>query len=75
MRHFMQRGLRSPTISSSRSHRADSKKACCYLLTILPKSDYLAITTVVQELLSLGRSRVAAMRIRSIGRCSRMIGQ
>jgi hypothetical protein len=29
--------------------------------------DYLAITTVVQELLSLGRSRLAAMRIGSVG--------
>jgi len=27
--------------------------------------------TAVQELLSLGRSRVAAMRIRSVGRCPR----
>ena len=32
------------------------------------ESDYLAITTVVQELLSLGRSRFAAMRISSRGR-------
>jgi hypothetical protein len=39
------------------------------------ESDYLAITTVVQELLSLGRSRAAATRIRSVGRCPRMIGQ
>ena len=38
-------------------------------------SDYLAITTVVQELLSLGRSRAAAMRICSLGRSPRMIGQ
>jgi hypothetical protein len=39
------------------------------------ESNYLAITTVVQELLSLGRSRLAAVRIRSVGRCPRMIGQ
>jgi len=38
-------------------------------------SDYLAITTVVQELLSLGRSRFAAVRISSRGRSFRMIGQ
>ena len=36
---------------------------------------YLAITTVVQELLSLGKSRFAAMRISSLGRSPRMIGQ
>ena len=35
----------------------------------------LAITTVVQELPSLGRSRVAAMRTCSLGRSPRMIGQ
>src|SRR5258708_15887137 len=35
----------------------------------------LAITTVVQELLSLGRSRVAAIRILRPGRCPRTIGQ
>jgi len=34
-----------------------------------------AITTVVQELLNLGRSRLAAMRIDNIGRSPRMIGQ
>jgi len=39
------------------------------------ESDYLAITTVVQELLSLGKSRFAAMRISSRGRSPRMIGQ
>ena len=36
---------------------------------------YLAITTVVQQLLSLGRSRLAAMRTSSFGRSPRMIGQ
>jgi len=36
---------------------------------------YLAITTVVHELLSFGRSRFAAMRISSRGRSPRMIGQ
>jgi len=36
---------------------------------------YLAITTVVQELLSLGKSRLAAIRISSLGRSPRMIGQ
>jgi len=35
----------------------------------------LAITTVVHELLSFGRSRFAAMRIASCGRSPRMIGQ
>src|SRR2546430_14811873 len=34
-----------------------------------------AITTVVQELLPLGRSRFAAIRISSRGRSPRMIGQ
>ena len=38
-------------------------------------SDYLAITTVVQELLSFGKSRFAAMRILSRGHSPRMIGQ
>jgi hypothetical protein len=42
---------------------------------ISANSDYLAITTVVQELLSLGRSRFAAMWISSRGRSPRMIGQ
>ena len=37
--------------------------------------DYLAITTVVQELLSLGRSRLPAMRIRSDLRFPRTMGQ
>jgi hypothetical protein len=37
--------------------------------------NYLAITTVVQELLSLGKSRFAAIRIPSRGRSPRMIGQ
>jgi len=32
------------------------------------ESDYLAITTEVQELLSLGKSRFAAMRISSRAR-------
>src|SRR6478609_6361145 len=41
----------------------------------LSASDYLAITTVVQELRSLGRSRFAAMRTSSRGRSPRMIGQ
>ncbi len=36
---------------------------------------YLAITTVVQELLSLGKSRFVAMQISSRGRSPRMIGQ
>ena len=36
---------------------------------------YLAITIVVHELLSFGRSRFAAMRISSVGRSPRMIGQ
>ena len=36
---------------------------------------YLAITTVVQELLSLGRSRLPAMRIRSDLRFPRTMGQ
>ncbi len=40
-----------------------------------PKSGYLAITTVVQELLSLGKSRVAAKWIPSVGRSPRIIGQ
>jgi hypothetical protein len=35
----------------------------------------LAITTVVQELFILGKSRVAAMRISSCGRSPRTIGQ
>ena len=39
------------------------------------RADYLAITTVVQELRSLGKSRSAAMRILSRGRSPRMIGQ
>ena len=39
------------------------------------ESNYLAITTVVQELLSLGKSRLAAVRISSRGRSPRMIGQ
>jgi hypothetical protein len=39
------------------------------------KPDYLAMTTVVQELLSLGKSRFAATRISSLGRWPRMIGQ
>ena len=41
----------------------------------IPEANYLAITTVVQELLSFGRSRFAAMRIGSVGRSPRMIGQ
>jgi hypothetical protein len=36
---------------------------------------YRAITTVVQELLTLGRSRAAAMRMLNRGRSLRMIGQ
>jgi hypothetical protein len=36
---------------------------------------YLAMTTVVQELLSLGKSRSAAMRTSSLGRSPRIIGQ
>ena len=36
---------------------------------------YLAITTVVQELLSLGRSRVAAMLTGRLRRSPRTIGQ
>jgi len=39
------------------------------------ESDYLAITTVVQELRNFGRSRAAAMRICSLGCSPRMIGQ
>src|SRR5438067_6346452 len=41
----------------------------------LANSRSLAITTVVQELRSLGKSRFAAMRISSRGRSLRMIGQ
>jgi hypothetical protein len=41
----------------------------------LKNQHYLAITTVVHELLSLGRSRFAAMRMRSVGRSPRIIGQ
>src|SRR6202521_3431846 len=41
----------------------------------LHDSDSLPITTVVQELPSLGRSRFAAMRMSSRGRSPRMIGQ
>src|SRR5437667_2248454 len=41
----------------------------------LANSRSLAITTVVQELLSLGKSRFAAMRISSRGCSPRMIGQ
>ena len=39
------------------------------------RASHLAITTVVQELLSLGRSRVAAMRNCRFGRSPRTIGQ
>ncbi len=39
------------------------------------ESNYLAITTVVQELLTLGKSRSAAIRNSSRGRSPRMIGQ
>jgi hypothetical protein len=35
----------------------------------------LAITTVVQELLNFGRSRLAAIRISRLGRSPRIIGQ
>jgi hypothetical protein len=42
---------------------------------IMTNQNYLAITTVVQELLSLGKSRLAAMRISSRGRSPRTIGQ
>jgi pimeloyl-ACP methyl ester carboxylesterase len=41
----------------------------------LYESVYLAITTVVQELLSLGKSRFAALRISRRGCSPRMIGQ
>ena len=34
-----------------------------------------AITTVVQQLLSLGKSRLRAMRILRLKRCPRVIGQ
>jgi hypothetical protein len=39
------------------------------------ESDYLAITTVVQELLIFGKSRLAAVWICRLGRSPRMIGQ
>jgi len=48
---------------------------CDHSGNVYDESNYLAITTVVQELLSLGKSRLAAMRISSRGRSPRMIGQ
>ena len=44
-------------------------------LVVSLRMNYLAITTVVQELLNFGRSRFAAIRIFRVGRSPRTIGQ
>lgn len=54
--------------SESKFQFGEPRKLSCSRL-------YLATTTVVQELLSLGRSRLGAIRTSILGRTPRMIGQ
>jgi hypothetical protein len=75
LRKSVEIGDRSLERTASKSHPTSFPKTYATADAVSHQSDYLAITTVVQELLSLGRSRLAAMRISSRGRSPRMIGQ
>ena len=79
------------TLTTIQQKPGDSRCVLWYLSLSLPDSNechlrsslclaasrmaYLAMTTVVQELFSFGRSRLEAMRIVRAGRSPRMIGQ
>ncbi len=60
---------------SSQGDRPSSPNSVCHCVIRFSRIDSRAITTVVQELPNLGRSRFAAMRISRRGRSLRMIGQ